>query len=86
MHFVAHYNLDQAEGRMRNIISPKCDLSLRLFQMGGVEMYSVGRDLDGYFVLTFSGLEMAFWFSDFRYKTRRAALRSPDRNSFFRQR
>jgi hypothetical protein len=45
-------------------------------------MYSVMTDLDGYFVLTFSGPEMPFWFSDFRYESRREAFCSPDRNSF----
>lgn len=45
-------------------------------------MYRMMTDLDGYFVLTFSGPGAGFWFSDYRYKTRREALRSPDRNSF----
>ena len=38
--------------------------------------------LDGKFVLTYSGSEMAFWFSDFQYDTEFEALNSPDRFDF----
>jgi hypothetical protein len=45
-------------------------------------MYQVMNTLDGKFVLTYSGPEMAFWFSDFQYDTAIEALNAPDRFDF----
>jgi hypothetical protein len=45
-------------------------------------MYSVANTLDGKYVLTYSGWEMAFWFSDFQYDTAIEAFNSPDRFDF----
>jgi hypothetical protein len=47
-------------------------------------MYRVMSTMDGKFVLTYSGWEMAFWFSDFQYDSAIEALKSPDRFDFKR--
>jgi hypothetical protein len=41
-------------------------------------MYSVLRDIDGKFVLTYSGWRQAFWFSDHHCRTELEAWFSPD--------